>query len=122
MSISSSVRACSRPGGAQTLNAPGKFLISAPEHDTPRRARAYLLTDETVSATAALHAAFRPALDHESRAAVEAARGADPHGQGWGTDADVAILPLSALMQDGRPLPSRRSGSRCAWHPTTGPT
>ena len=33
---------------AHTLNAPGKFLISAPEHDTPRRARAYLLTDETV--------------------------------------------------------------------------
>ena len=27
---------------AHTLNAPGKFLISAPEHDTPRRARAYL--------------------------------------------------------------------------------
>jgi S-DNA-T family DNA segregation ATPase FtsK/SpoIIIE len=25
---------------AHTLNAPGKFLISAPEHDTPRRARA----------------------------------------------------------------------------------
>ena len=27
---------------AHTLNAPGKFLISAPEHDTPRRARCYL--------------------------------------------------------------------------------
>ncbi len=37
---------------AHKLNAPGKFLISAPEHDTPRRARAYLLTDEAVSATA----------------------------------------------------------------------
>ena len=34
---------------AHTLNAPGKFLISAPEHDTPRRARAYLLTDEAVA-------------------------------------------------------------------------
>src|SRR5258708_19097839 len=33
---------------AHTLNAPGKFLISSPEHDAPRRARAYLLTDETV--------------------------------------------------------------------------
>ena len=30
---------------AHKLNAPGKFLISAPEHDTPRRARAYLVTD-----------------------------------------------------------------------------
>ena len=41
---------------AHTLNAPGKFLISAPEHDTPRRARAYLVTDEAVAATAARHA------------------------------------------------------------------
>ena len=36
---------------AHTLNAPGKFLISAPEHDTPRRARAYLLTDDAVQTT-----------------------------------------------------------------------
>ena len=33
---------------AHKLNAPGKFLISAPEHDIPRRARAYLLTDQAV--------------------------------------------------------------------------
>ena len=33
---------------AHKLNAPGKFLISAPEHDTPRRARAYLVTDDDV--------------------------------------------------------------------------
>ena len=39
---------------AHTLNAPGKFLISAPEHDTPRRARAYLVTDQDVTDTAAL--------------------------------------------------------------------
>ena len=38
---------------AHKLNAPGKFLISAPEHDIPRRARAYLLTDEAVAAAAA---------------------------------------------------------------------
>ena len=34
---------------AHKLNAPGKFLISAPEHDIPRRARADLVTDEMVS-------------------------------------------------------------------------
>ena len=44
---------------AHKLNAPGKFLISAPEHDIPRRARAYLLTDEAVTETASRHA--RPA-------------------------------------------------------------
>ena len=55
---------------AHTLNAPGKFLISAPEHDTPRRARAYLVTDEAVTATAARHAAIRPALDEVSQRAI----------------------------------------------------
>ena len=56
---------------AHTLNSPGKFLISAPEHDTPRRARAYLLTDQAVTATATQHAASRPALDPVSQQAIE---------------------------------------------------
>ena len=51
---------------AHTLNAPGKFLISAPEHDTPRRARAYLVTDEDVQAAASHYAGHRPTLDHVS--------------------------------------------------------
>jgi hypothetical protein len=55
---------------AHTLNAPGKFLISAPEHDTPRRARAYLVTDEVVTATAARQASLRPALDQVSQQAI----------------------------------------------------
>ncbi len=55
---------------AHTLNAPGKFLISAAEHDTPRRARAYLVTDEVVADTASRYAFFRPALDEASRRAL----------------------------------------------------
>ncbi len=55
---------------ATALNAPGKFLISAQEHDTPRRARAYLLTDEAVAGTAARHAEIRPELDEASRRAL----------------------------------------------------
>ena len=55
---------------AHTLNAPGKFLISAPEHDTPRRARAYLVTDQAVTETAARHALLRPGLDEVSRRAL----------------------------------------------------
>ena len=62
---------------AHTLNAPGKFLISAPEHDTPRRARAYLLTDDTVTATASEHAELRPALDEISSGALDARRTAE---------------------------------------------
>ena len=41
---------------AHNLNAPGKFLISAPGHDKPKRARAYLLTDQAVTETAAHYA------------------------------------------------------------------
>jgi S-DNA-T family DNA segregation ATPase FtsK/SpoIIIE len=55
---------------ARTLNAPGKFLISAPEHDTPHRARAYLVTDEAVTETAGRHASLRPQLDEVSRRAL----------------------------------------------------
>jgi hypothetical protein len=56
---------------ADKLNAPGKFLISAPEHETPRRARAYLLTDDAVTATAQHHAGLRPALDEISMRALD---------------------------------------------------
>jgi S-DNA-T family DNA segregation ATPase FtsK/SpoIIIE len=63
---------------AHTLNAPGKFLVSAPEHTTPRRARAYLLTDEMVSVTASQHAEIRPALDEISRRAVEESSVGEP--------------------------------------------
>ena len=55
---------------AHKLNAPGKFLISAPEHDIPRRARAYLVTDEAVAYTAARHAQIPRQLDEISRAAT----------------------------------------------------
>ena len=56
---------------AHKLNAPGKFLISAPEYDTPRRARAYLLTDQAVTDTATWHATLRPQLDEISARALE---------------------------------------------------
>jgi S-DNA-T family DNA segregation ATPase FtsK/SpoIIIE len=46
----------------QTLDAPGKFLISSREHTTPRRARAYLFTDADVARTVAANANGRPTL------------------------------------------------------------
>jgi S-DNA-T family DNA segregation ATPase FtsK/SpoIIIE len=69
---------------AHILNAPGKLLISAPEHDTPRRARAYLITDQSVSATAARHAGQRPPLDEVSRRAIDASE--SPENPSPGTD------------------------------------
>ena len=56
---------------AHTLNAPGKFLIAAAEHDTPKRARAYLLTDQVVEAAANYYAEFRPPLDEISQRATD---------------------------------------------------
>ena len=63
---------------AHALNAPGKFLIAAAEHDTPRRARAYLLTDQAVADTASRYAFFRPALDEASRQALAYWHDAEP--------------------------------------------
>jgi FtsK/SpoIIIE family len=60
---------------AHKLNAPGKFLIWSPEHDTPRRARAYLITDDDVQQAVARHAPARPQLDAISRHALTAAPG-----------------------------------------------
>jgi DNA segregation ATPase FtsK/SpoIIIE-like protein len=63
---------------AHTLNAPGKFLVSAPEHTTPRRARAYLVTDEDVARTVDRYARSRPALDDVSRAMLDRDAPAEP--------------------------------------------
>jgi S-DNA-T family DNA segregation ATPase FtsK/SpoIIIE len=58
---------------AHKLNAPGKFLISAPEHDIPRPVRAYLVTDEMVTETADLHSQIPRGLDQISRNALTTA-------------------------------------------------
>jgi S-DNA-T family DNA segregation ATPase FtsK/SpoIIIE len=55
---------------AHTLNAPGKFLVSAPEHTTPKRARAYLVTDDDVARVVAHYAPHRPRLDDVSHRAL----------------------------------------------------
>jgi len=47
---------------AHTLDAPGKFLVSAPGLDTPRRARAYLLDGDQLDAAITRNAARRPTL------------------------------------------------------------
>ncbi|MCI0687526.1 MAG: hypothetical protein L0Y54_09860 [Sporichthyaceae bacterium] len=45
---------------AETLDAPGKFLISAQEHPVPKRARAFWLTDQDVQITADFYAPTGP--------------------------------------------------------------
>jgi hypothetical protein len=100
---------------AHTLNAPGKFLISAAEHDTPNRARAYLITDQAVAGTAAMYASYRPPLDPISRQALSQ----DPPGWDVYPERDVPTAYVSAPVADdaeddtadGRPT-RRNHGAR----------
>ena len=100
---------------AHALKAPGKFLISAPEHDTPRRARAYLLTDEAVAESATQHANLRPELDKVSRQALDKrpqshsrAAHSEPdtgHGQGAETGPEVPLwAALRGAPEQGIPV------------------
>ncbi len=87
---------------AHTLNAPGKFLISSPEHDTPRRARAYLVTDQDVAETAARHATSRPQLDEVSRGALKPASSprADWNENGTGANQENLEEPSGSDAAD----------------------
>ena len=76
---------------AHTLNAPGKFLISAPEYQTPKRARGYLLTDQAVSDTATRYADDRPELDGISQSAIGA-------------------IPTDVSADNDQPEPNTRDG------------
>jgi FtsK/SpoIIIE family len=92
---------------AHNLNAPGKFLISAPEHDTPKRARAYLLTDQVVKITAARYAAHRPAMDEQSQRAILAI--GDPDSE-LESDSDEDYNSPDADTE-----PSTASGDQTLW-------
>ena len=78
---------------AHTLDAPGKFLLSAEGHDRPRRARAYLVTDDDVRAEAVRWAPLRPALDEVS---AEAFSAVDYAGGGFAEVVDAEIVEDSA--------------------------
>ncbi|WP_436756720.1 FtsK/SpoIIIE domain-containing protein [Streptosporangium sp. V21-05] len=83
---------------SHTLNAPGKFLISAPEHDIPRRARTYLLDDAGVQRTATHHAPQRPPLDSISATALEATT---PTAQAPPDGTDASPSPPKHARPDG---------------------
>jgi len=56
------------------FDAPGRFLVSAPEHTTPKHVWAYLVTEEDAARTVARFGSRRPQLDDISRNALN----------GWG--------------------------------------
>jgi hypothetical protein len=94
---------------ADKLDAPGKFLVSSPENATPRRARAYLVTDDDVARTVARYAASRPALDPVSRIAVRQPGPAETRPAPWyltnphadaGEPARTTDTPDTATLED----------------------
>jgi hypothetical protein len=94
---------------AHSLNAPGKFLISAPEHDTPRRARAYLVTDQAVASTAGSYAALRPLLDEVSLRALEERAQTSP------AEPDDPMMPTHAPGAAGSPGDGRETPGALLW-------
>ncbi|MBN6052601.1 hypothetical protein JYK22_11725, partial [Nonomuraea sp. RK-328] len=116
---------------AHRLDAPGKFLVSAPEHDVPRRARTYLLDDAGVQRTAERHAEGRPPLDEVSAAALQRAaetpseplhdgdRPAPRHGRSDAAQAaeSALITALENAPQEGITVPElmRHTGMSRPW-------
>ena len=94
---------------AHTLHAPGKFLISAPEHDSPRRARAYLLTDQAIASAASSYAALRPLLDEVSMHALE------ERAQKRPDEPSIPVMPAYADRGPGSPASDRESPGTLLW-------
>jgi hypothetical protein len=89
---------------AHKLNAPGKFLISAPEHDIARRARAYLVTDQMVAETSAAHSQIPRGLDEISRNAILAVRESEfqpEYGNPGQSPEEALWIALSAAPEEG---------------------
>jgi hypothetical protein len=109
-----------RNAGSET-NPPGKFLLSAPEHTAPQRARAYLVTDDDVARTVAGYADGRPELDDVSRNAISptvaAASARDIPGDAQIDAGDPATRQMPTMSQP----PRNPSGSLSASPRTTAP-
>jgi S-DNA-T family DNA segregation ATPase FtsK/SpoIIIE len=77
---------------AHQLTQPGAFLISSPQHTTPERHRAYLITDEQIARHAAQHAHAWPALAAGGPDTSQTATGSS-HAAGNGpAHADIALI------------------------------
>jgi len=103
---------------AHTLDAPGKFYVLADEHNQPRRARAYLVTDEAVRETASRYADQRPDLDPLSRAAIDVHPKAIEPQRAAGNDPErILLTALDDAPQDGVTIPElmKITGMRRTW-------
>ncbi|SNY25834.1 FtsK/SpoIIIE domain-containing protein [Paractinoplanes atraurantiacus] len=103
---------------AHTLDAPGKFYVLADGHNQPRRARAYLVTDDHVRETAARYADQRPDLDPLSQAAIDGQPRAIGSPSIGADDPEQALLTaLGSAPDDGLTIPELidATGMRRTW-------
>jgi S-DNA-T family DNA segregation ATPase FtsK/SpoIIIE len=103
---------------AHTLDAPGKFYVLADGHNQPRRARAYLVTDEHVRETAARYADQRPELDPLSQAAIDHQPSAIEPPPSSTDDPEKALLTaLGTAPDEGLSVPELidATGMRRTW-------
>lgn len=110
-----------------TLTQPGTFLVSDPEHTTPQRYRAYLITEDQITRhaaqTAATHAELAQRGSDVTQAAPEPSEGSDS-GPG---DADGQAAPdqalqdaLNAAGQDGASIAELLAATGMSGQPCTG--
>ncbi|SDT53203.1 FtsK/SpoIIIE domain-containing protein [Actinoplanes derwentensis] len=103
---------------AHTLDAPGKFYVLADGHNQPRRARAYLVTDDLVRQTAARYADQRPQLDPLSRAAIDhQPRPIEPPRPSADDPERTLLMALDQAPADGLSVPELidLTGMRRTW-------
>ncbi|GAA1616718.1 hypothetical protein GCM10009828_051250 [Actinoplanes couchii] len=103
---------------AHTLDAPGKFYVLADGHNQPRRARAYLVTDDLVRQTSARYADQRPELDPLSRAAInQQPRPIEPPGPSVDDPERALLMALDQAPTDGLSVPELidLTGMRRTW-------
>jgi FtsK/SpoIIIE family len=100
---------------AHTLNAPGKFLVSAAEHDTPRRARAFLVSDQAVADTTSRHAAIRPPLDEVSQRALADQNQPPTADQDEDDSGHLADQSSTLPNSDGRAVDTEKAPESILW-------
>ncbi|HEY1919986.1 MAG TPA: cell division protein FtsK [Streptosporangiaceae bacterium] len=100
---------------ANTLNAPGKFLVSAAEHDTPRRARAFLVSDQAVADTASRHAQIRPPLDEVSQRALANQNSAPTTDQTEDDSGHLSGQPPTPTSSDDRAIGTENAPESILW-------
>lgn len=93
---------------AHQLTKPGEFLISDPEHTTPERHRAYLITDEQITrhaaTCAATHSAGGPEIGPQAPQSPQTSEQGHTHGTGHAGPETALWAALTGAGPGGVPV------------------